>query len=210
MYFSEDIYEIAKAHREAKRGKPQTKGFRHVSEIKYDDLTFRAKQHLEASGFGKIFSDEIDVLGENILQSPLERATICFLRTENYFDQVDINNISIVLPDEAPEIKPTEEPYISIHPQAQLGPFFLDFGLVVNCANKQYFFDIECDGKDFHSGSAEILEYDRMRDSYVKGRNYYVWRVSGSEINAHPLLAIQNITEKIGQLIEHSLATKAA
>ncbi len=86
MYITEDIPEIVARHQKARIGTPQTKGFRHISEIKYDDLTYRSKKHLEACGNSEIFENEIGVLGDNILQSPLERALLCFLRTEKYND----------------------------------------------------------------------------------------------------------------------------
>ena len=87
MLLNDDIHETVAYHTSLRKNGRSTKGFRHISEIKYDDLTYRAKKHLEAHGHKDIFDNEIDVLGDNILQSPLERALLCFLRTEKYYDQ---------------------------------------------------------------------------------------------------------------------------
>ena len=206
MLLSDDIQETVTYHTSLRKNGRPTKGFRHISEIKYDDLTYRAKKHLEAHGQKDIFDKEIDVLGENILQSPLERALICFLRTEKYYDQLELCDIEICLPGEKNSLFERKDYAAAIYPQHQVGPYFLDFGLMIKCKQEVFKINVECDGKEFHSGSAEIINYDRRRDQYVERNGFLIWRISGKEINQNPLIATQKLTEKLGEVLKFKKA----
>lgn len=202
MLVNDDIYETVARHTSLRKNGSSTKGFRHISEIKYDELTFRAKKHLEAHGFSDIFNQEIDALGDNILQSPLERALLCFLRTEKYCDQLELTDIEICLPGNKSVLFDQRDYAVAIYPQYQVGPYFLDFCVMVKCKHEVYKVDVECDGKEFHSGSIEIIDYDRKRDIYVQGCGFLIWRISGKEINQNPLIATQRLTEKLGEVLK--------
>lgn len=72
---------------------------------------------------------------------------------------------------------------LTIQPQAQIGPFRVDFLLTWvddSCAVRLV---VECDGHDFHDRTKEQASRDRERDRMLLAAGFPVIRFTGSELH---------------------------
>jgi len=203
VYFQhDDIGDIVRAHRERRKNDKPTNGFRRFPEISLDDLTFKVRQHFEAVGLITEYKNEIASLSANVIQSPIERAMISFLRFENYAEALMFEDIKIYLPGD--DIRITEEKDVSIAllPQHNVRGYYLDIGMHIRCYDHLLRIDVECDGVEFHYATKDQFDHDRQRDIVLTAEGYVVWRSHGTNINRNPLHEAQMLTEAIGSWIK--------
>ena len=62
---------------------------------------------------------------------------------------------------------------------------------------KNCYFDIECDGYEFHQKTKEQIIYDNERERNLKKEGYEIIRFSGSEIISNPYKCVQDIIDII-------------
>ena len=76
-----------------------------------------------------------------------------------------------------------DHPHLRIMPQFCVGPYRLDFAVLVTIPNvPQIKVDVECDGHAFHHATPEQVQRDHERARYLKERGWCVERYTGSEI----------------------------
>ena len=79
----------------------------------------------------------------------------------------------------------------------------LDFYIVVLYLDekgnrvKNCYFEIECDGYEFHQKTKEQIIYDNERERNLQKEGYEIIRFSGSEINSNPYKCVQEIIDII-------------
>ncbi len=178
-----------------------TKGFRHITEIGFDDLTYKVLKHFEACGNRAMFLDRVMGLGENVFQSPIERAVFAFFLTSDFGIGVEDNKVHTVLPGDPFPKMLFEEKSVAICPQHQVESYFLDFGVFINTGDFCMAFDFECDGIDFHGRNNAQISHDFNRDRVLSENKFQIYRASGSDINKHPLYEV----EKFGLEVESQL-----
>jgi very-short-patch-repair endonuclease len=178
-----------------------TKGFRHITEIAYDDLTYKVLQHFEAVGRRDFFINRVMEHGDNILQSPIERAVFAFLLVSDFGVGIKGDEIHVVLPgDHLPEML-YETRSVAICPQHQVAGYFLDFGIFINTGEFCLAFDFECDGIEFHGTKNSQIAHDLKRDVILSGKGFQIYRCSGASINRHPLYEVEKFRSEIGTQI---------
>ncbi len=95
-----------------------------------------------------------------------------------------------------PDFVPPHKQFASLMPQAQIGPYRVDF-LLNDYVGEGRALVIECDGHDWHERTKEQATRDKKRDRYLVGQGYAVMRFTGSEIHAN---ALDAATEVMGWL----------
>jgi hypothetical protein len=175
-----------------------TKGFRHITEIGYDDLTYKALQHFTAFGLRDFFLENVMSLGDNILQSPIERVVFAFFLLSDFGIGMRRENIHVVLPGEPLPAILFKEKSVAICPQHQIEGYYLDFGIFINTGDFNLAFDFECDGIEFHGSRNAQISHDYRRDIVLSENRFQIYRCSGANINRHPLYEV----EKFGVEIE--------
>lgn len=73
---------------------------------------------------------------------------------------------------------------IKIIPQHPVGPYRVDFGVLVTpiAPGPQIKIAVECDGHDFHERTKEQASRDKNRDRVLASLGFHVLRFTGSEI----------------------------
>ena len=164
-----------------------TQGLRHVSKLAWDDLTYRVFEHFEASGQRKFFEEGVISLGNNILQSPIERALFAFLLVQNFRQWIGNEKLQVVYPGMEIPQNVLNNRGAAICPQHPVEDYSLDFGFFINDGNNKLAFDIECDGIEFHGRTNEQISHDYHRGQIVSRNGFQIFRVSGKLINRNPL-----------------------
>jgi very-short-patch-repair endonuclease len=77
-------------------------------------------------------------------------------------------------------------------PQVKIGPYRVDYLL----DTKYKKIVIEADGAEYHKDK----ERDRVRDEYLRSKDYTVLRFTGSEIYKNPLNCVCRIIEEISEV----------
>ncbi len=90
---------------------------------------------------------------------------------------------------------------IRIVPQLAIGRHRLDFGIVVQIADRTMILALECDGREFHHVSD-----DATRDRYLASLGIYTLRATGAEINAAPDHVAMRVADAIEIWIDGKLA----
>ncbi len=70
--------------------------------------------------------------------------------------------------------------------QAPLGPYRVDFLVLLKVAGDVMRVAIECDGHDFHEKTKEQASRDKARDRFMQAEGIPVFRYTGSEIFRAP------------------------
>ena len=72
---------------------------------------------------------------------------------------------------------------VIICPQFNLGPYRLDFLVIVGAPNgQQKWANIECDGDEFHNKDKSTWSRDRERDKFITGCGVQVFRFTGAQL----------------------------
>ena len=179
-----------------------TKGLRQFKDIYLDDLTYKALQHFEADGLRSFFEEKVLSLGDNILQSPLERVVYAFLLVSDFGMDVEPENVLTVLPGEQLPDLLRKEKSVAICPQHQVERFYLDFGVFINAGDHLLAFDFECDGVAYHGSNNAQIDHDFHRDVLISEKKFQIYRCSGADINRHPLYEIEKFSEEIRVQLE--------
>lgn len=201
MSIFEDPAETKLIENRNRSSEGSTKGFRHIKDIHLDDLTYKALQHFEADGLRDFFEDRVLSLGDNILQSPLERVVFAFMLVSDFGVGVKPEKLLTVLPGEKLPDMLMKEKSVAICPQHQLEGYFLDFGIFVNSGDHLLAFDFECDGIEYHGNSNAQIHHDYHRDVVISSGGFQIYRASGTDINRHPLYEVEKFAEEIGSQI---------
>lgn len=80
-------------------------------------------------------------------------------------------------------------------PQAQLGPYRVDFLLIDQRHTPARRSIIECDGHDFHERTKKQAQRDRSRDRWFTTSGMPVLRFTGSEIYSRPFELVDEVAE---------------
>ncbi|SFK04348.1 hypothetical protein [Celeribacter marinus] len=178
-----------------------TKGFRRFRDIKLDDLTHKVFEHFCGLGHEQFFLDEVLSVGDNILQSPLERAIFALLRISDFQLDIKPHQIFVVLPGENLPSQATENDFIAIYPQCGIAGYHLDFGIFVQIGDMKLKIDLECDGVDFHDRSESQTSKDFRRNIALSGKGFKIYRMLGCDINRNPLHEVDKLTTYISEVI---------
>lgn len=174
-----------------------TNGLRHVSKIHMDDLSHKVFEHFEADGRKGFYEEHVMSLGDNILQSPIERAVFAFLLVSDFGIGLNSEHVHVRLPGEKMPDDLLTKPSACICPQFEVDCFNLDFGVFINTGQHKLAFDIECDGFEFHGSTNSQLRHDYWRDCVVSKEKFQIYRIPGKEINRHPLWAVEQFALEI-------------
>lgn len=100
------------------------------------------------------------------------------------------------------------EPEFTIRPQYPIGPYFVDFAVLVGpfgVERKEFRIAVECDGHYFHDRTKEQATRDKRRDRYLTLHGWRVIRFTETEINADP----RGCADQVEELIERLLGVRA-
>ena len=82
----------------------------------------------------------------------------------------------------------------AVFPQAEIGPYHLDFLLLFkNAANTLLGMAVECDGHEFHEKTKRQAAHDKRRDRYVAMHSIPTLRFAGSEIHIDAAVCAEEV-----------------
>lgn len=123
-------------------------------------------------------------LGNELCESPIERTLLPGLVCADYGA---VTEEPARMHDPRREMMP-EGPLVII-PQFAFARARMDFAIVARFKGRMQFFCIECDGREYHAGSRDII-----RDGYFASWGIPTVRLKGAEIYEDPLAAAQRAT----------------
>lgn len=115
----------------------------------------------------------------NECESPIERRMLAALAFANYGNFASF-------PAELHLPKKSAEPPrgdLVIIPQFAFVKMRLDFAIIGELHGVRKFVAVECDGEEYHTDA----DKDRLRDNYLRGFGFEVFRFRGADIQADPL-----------------------
>lgn len=96
-------------------------------------------------------------------------------------------------------------PTVGIIPQAQIGPYRVDFLLAARALWGIATLVVECDGFDFHNATEEQAVADKIRDRWLMDQGHRVVRFRGSEIHESAPGCAREVADRLASARGHPL-----
>ena len=181
-----------------------TRGFRRTDELGYDDLTLRMRAEYKAQDTIDVFEKEIESLGDNLIQSPIERAILAALRFSHDWHPSVRGEVEIRMP-EADSLKRFNGVAVLLTPQKPVLKYLLDLEIRIISYDWMKKIDVECGGLKYHYKDESQYLHDRIRNYRVSREGYDIVRLSGSQINANPFWEAEKIVQYCNSYIDEYL-----
>lgn len=146
-----------------------------------------------------------DIAACKTCESPIEQTMLLALRKMPLYTMAKRIGVFATLDDFTSATLDERTPTVGVVPQAQIGPYRVDFLVAARAQWGMATLVVECDGFDFHNATEEQAIADKTRDRWLMDKGHRVVRFRGSEIHASAAGCAEEVADRLMAARGHPL-----